>query len=43
MSTYGFLGDDDTAEELVFQALHGDGKVDDGGARGDLRRVRWVR
>ena len=43
VSTYGFLGDDDTAEELVFQALHGDGEVDDGGAGGDLGRVRRVR
>ena len=43
VSTYGFLGDDDTAEELILQTLHGDGEVDDCGSRGDLGRVRRVR
>ena len=41
--SYSFLCNDDTTEKLVFQTLHGDGEVNDGGSRGDLGSVRRVR
>ena len=40
--TYSFLCEDDYSQQLVLQALHGDGEVDDGGLGADLRRVGWV-
>ena len=40
--TYRLLGVDDPAEQLVLQSLHGDGKVDDGGAGRDLGRIGRV-
>ena len=41
--THLLLRQDDPAEELVLEAFHGDGEVDDGGPGADLRRVRGVR
>ncbi len=41
-STHGFLGDDDAAQQLILEPLHGDGEVDDGCASGDLGGVGGV-
>jgi hypothetical protein len=40
--THSFLSENDTSQELVFQPLHGDGEIDDGGAGGDLGGVGRV-
>ena len=39
---YLLLGEDDSAQQLLLQAPHGDGEVDDGGPGTDLRRVGGV-
>lgn len=43
MKAYVFLGEDDSAQQLVLQTLHGDSEVYNGGLGADLGRVRWVR
>lgn len=38
-----FLFEDDAAQQLVLQALHGHSEVDGGGLGADLRGVRRIR
>lgn len=41
--TYPFLGEDDSAQELVLKSFHCDSEVNDGGTSTDFRSVSWVR